>query len=713
MPAFGSGRIRRQARYRRNRSLQKRLQQQEADRLKKQCIRDKETAHEQNVRKRRDRDNKRTARAQETDIQVAIRRDKVKKQTRKKRKTETEDHAVRRRNCNKIRTQQIRLNQTPLERHKSNIDDATRKRRKRNDMSEEDCERHNQKQLKYWHSKRPKTHTQEPCHDGSCKNARKERGEQRERVSDYEIAKDIKKAVRRAKKYLHRTKDPCDPSCHKCHVCVVCDCVILGTERISHLSVDQLKRNKKRLGVEQYEAFHGKLHPELKKQYSVPDKDDPKKDLDGILLSPRARKTSQGWTACQHCKVALKDENLHRHGPPRYAIANGFCIGEFPKHIVSRSGGIRKVDIDALPDELRTLLAPVRPYGNIYAYTGGSHKTIQGTVAYYESDIPEIGGAFKHARNMGLSQNMYVMLCGRFTPHQRQIIRKRFKLNSDLFFDILNYFIELSGHPGYADMPVPDEFPAPIFVADAPDENNTDEETNREVEETFVGGNYYFSSGQDPNVETSVYEDSQKFAQALLTQTEPTLLTVGGTYADMKTLRVEDVLPFAFPFGIGGPGGPRRTRISKEACLQRYFRLSMKQFMRGDTILVLGHMYNRLLTYNKGIMICRSNLDGVTLGETLAKFSADCFKENAPPNKATELLLKAVNTSCTALGHTAEAAKDARRRLFAMTDHFGLNSIMFTISPCDLRSFRVRLFAGAGEWVSSGRFEIFTFLKYF
>ena len=77
------------------------------------------------------------------------------------------------------------------------------------------------------------------------------------------------------------------------------------------------------------EAFHGKLHPELKKQYSVPDKDDPNKDLDGILLSPRARKTSQGWTACQHCKVALKDENLHCHGPPRYAIANGFCISYF------------------------------------------------------------------------------------------------------------------------------------------------------------------------------------------------------------------------------------------------------------------------------------------------------------------------------------------------------------------------------------------------
>ena len=91
---------------------------------------------------------------------------------------------------------------------------------------------------------------------------------------------------------------------------------------------------------------------------------------------------------------------------------------------------------------------------------------------------------------MGLGQNMYVMLCGRFTPRQRHIIQKRFKLNSELFFDILSYFIELTGHPVYVDMAVPDEFPAPILMADAPDDNNTEKEINKEVEGTFVGGNY-------------------------------------------------------------------------------------------------------------------------------------------------------------------------------------------------------------------------------
>jgi len=137
--------------------------------------------------------------------------------------------------------------------------------------------------------------------------------------------------------------------------------------------------------------------------------------------------------------------------------------------------------------------------------------------------------------------------------------------------------------------------------------------------------------------------------------------------------------------------------------------------MRGDAILVLGHMYNRLLPFKSGVMICRSQLDGITLGEALSKFSADSFKEDSPPNEATEMLLKAVNTSCAALVRTAEAAKVARKSYFAMTDHFGLNSIFFSISPNDSKSFRVHLFADASKIVSliAKKIQIFLFhLKY-
>jgi len=33
----------------------------------------------------------------------------------------------------------------------------------------------------------------------------------------------------------------------------------------------------------------------------------------------------------------------------------------------------------------------------------------------------------------------------------------------------------------------------------------------------------------------------------------PTLLALGWTYANNVEMNVENILPFAFPFGIGGP----------------------------------------------------------------------------------------------------------------------------------------------------------------
>jgi hypothetical protein len=53
------------------------------------------------------------------------------------------------------------------------------------------------------------------------------------------------------------------------------------------------------------------------------------------------------------------------------------------------------------------------------------------------------------------------------------------------------------------------------------------------------------------------------------------------------------------------------------------------------------------------------------------------------------------------MGHTAEAAKAARRRQFAMIDFFGLNSLFLTITPDDECSFRVRLYADPNKEVSA------------
>ena len=171
----------------------------------------------------------------------------------------------------------------------------------------------------------------------------------------------------------------------------------------------------------------------------------------------------------------------------------------------------------------------------------------------------------------------------------------------------------------------------------------------------------------------------------------------------MKELDVENVLPFAFPFGLGGPNTKRRTRMSAEACFQRYFRLSMKQFLRGDIVLILGHMYNFILSYRSGVIACQNRISGVPIGETLAKFKPSDFAEfnsNEKVSRGNKMLLSVLQTSCKTLTHTPEAAKQAKKCFYAFNDHFRLSSLFQTETPGDLDSFVVGLIIDARNWVS-------------
>jgi hypothetical protein len=93
--------------------------------------------------------------------------------------------------------------------------------------------------------------------------------------------------------------------------------------------------------------------------------------------------------------------------------------------------------------------------------------------------------------------------------------------------------------------------------------------------------------------------------------------------------------------------------------------LSLGQFMEGQTILVMNHIYNRQMSYKTGVMTCRSGIDGIPLGEKLSTLSTEDFEQikdnnNDNLNATTKCFLKAISTSCRAMGHTEQAAKDAR-----------------------------------------------------
>jgi len=67
------------------------------------------------------------------------------------------------------------------------------------------------------------------------------------------------------------------------------------------------------------------------------------------------------------------------------------------------------------------------------------------------------------------------------------------------------------------------------------------------------------------------------------------------------------------------------------------------------------------------------------------------------------------------MGHTEQAAKDARRRCFEMLDYFGLNSLFLSTTPDDECSFRVRLYCKPQYWVRSiySKMEFIVFFHVF
>ena len=94
-----------------------------------------------------------------------------------------------------------------------------------------------------------------------------------------------------------------------------------------------------------------------------------------------------------------------------------------------------------------------------------------------------------------------------------------------------------------------------------------------------------------------------------------TLLAYGGTYANITDVPIENILPFAVPFGIGGPKMKQRVQVSLQLCIQLDLQLSPTQFMERPNILVMNHIYNRQMSYISGVMTCRYTVNGVSLGE--------------------------------------------------------------------------------------------------
>eukprot|EP00957_Ditylum_brightwellii_P082974 6308562-Ditylum_brightwellii.AAC.1 len=200
------------------------------------------------------------------------------------------------------------------------------------------------------------------------------------------------------------------------------------------------------------------------------------------------------------------------------------------------------IENENITEQMSSLLARVRPFAYIFAYTAGAHKAIRGHFSFFEVDLTHTGSVMNHFMTTGANLLVYVVLCGRMTPTQKEITKTKTLLNMEKMVDLFEWFINESGHPAYEGVTPPTECPKPSFNVDEETPNNTDQEHDQELEKEFAvaGATFHFTSAHEPHDDTGIYESNQKFIKAMIDRTMPTLLVSGGKYADMRELQLED-----------------------------------------------------------------------------------------------------------------------------------------------------------------------------
>ncbi len=97
----------------------------------------------------------------------------------------------------------------------------------------------------------------------------------------------------------------------------------------------------------------------------------------------------------------------------------------------------RKVEDDDLTDTLKAMVAPLRPYGCVFAYSGGAQKSLRGNYQFFEMDQNRLSGVINQLNQAGIGEHICCVLCGRIAPGQKQIVCKRSRVVTQLYIDIL------------------------------------------------------------------------------------------------------------------------------------------------------------------------------------------------------------------------------------------------------------------------------------
>ena len=173
------------------------------------------------------------------------------------------------------------------------------------------------------------------------------------------------------------------------------------------------------------------------------------------------------------------------------------------------------------------------------------------------------------------------MICGRVTPSQRNIIKRRCTINTQHYKAIMNWLID--NHPSYYNMTRPQCAPKPVVLGGFEENiNNTDESdgSNTATENEVDTEQMTFASRHESTESTGPYQSEKEFIFSHMKGKKPTLLFRNGDYIGSHTIDLVEFFPLIFPYGLGGPDEKRGVSVGKSSILCHYCRISLPQMQQ-------------------------------------------------------------------------------------------------------------------------------------
>ena len=255
----------------------------------------------------------------------------------------------------------------------------------------------------------------------------------------------------------------------------------------------------------------------------------------------------------------------------------------------------------------------------VMAFKGGANKQLRGTCSFFtdssmlkkvrtgvsfSSSTPsKKQGVINTLNDHKTNPNIFICICGCFTPEQKVIARNKNRFNTEEFSNLYKWIKE--NNKKFKDEPSTREVVEPIIIEDDRNQNNTDKSTNPGKEKQ-IDFNFYFPSNGEPDNTSSTFGTTEKFASALYHGNSPTLLFhQNNNYIDDRELDLTKVFPGQFPFGYGGIYDGRDyvkkgiiVKVSPIECIRAYSRIARNSLRRQDFVLVINSMKNTQETNN-------------------------------------------------------------------------------------------------------------------